>query len=104
MVTTGRHVDGERLRVAEEAADALRKALRQAGVTLPSLRVDLVSYAGRAADPPLVELGRCTPDTARRLADALRTAGARGEPPPRGRERAPGRSRGHDHDFGRRLP
>ncbi|SEQ02296.1 hypothetical protein [Streptomyces radiopugnans] len=79
MVVTGRQADRERLGVAEEAVDELRKALRGAGVTLPSLRVDLVSYAGDTADPPLVELGRCTPATARRLAAALMRAATEGE-------------------------
>ncbi|HEX5566260.1 MAG TPA: hypothetical protein VFY14_04885 [Streptomyces sp.] len=71
MTTARHHTDRERLRVAEEAAEELRNALRGAGVTLPSLRVDLVSYAGDTAEPPLVELGRCTPEVARRLATAL---------------------------------
>ncbi|GAA2383114.1 hypothetical protein GCM10010420_01410 [Streptomyces glaucosporus] len=75
MGTDRRHAGGERLTVAEEAADELRKALHGVGVTLPSLRVDLVSYAGEVTDPPLVELGRCTPDTALRLAEALTRAG-----------------------------
>ncbi len=74
MATARRHVDSERLKVAEEAADELREALHGVGVTLPSLRVDLVSYAGETADPPLVELGRCTPETARRLAEVLARA------------------------------
>ncbi|MCI0386230.1 hypothetical protein [Streptomyces sp. CNQ085] len=79
MVVTGRQADRERLGVAEEAVDELRKVLCEAGVTLPSLRVDLVSYAGETAEPPLVELGRCTPDTARRLAAALTRPGTEGE-------------------------
>ncbi|WP_307792494.1 hypothetical protein [Streptomyces verrucosisporus] len=76
---TGRQPDRERLGVAEEAVDELRKALLGAGVTLPSLRVDLVSYAGETTDPPLVELGRCTPATARRLAAALARPVTEGE-------------------------
>lgn len=79
MVAAGRQADHERLRIAEEAVDELRRALRGAGVTLPSLRVDLVSYAGEASDPPLVELGRCTPATALRLAAALVRAAVDGE-------------------------
>ncbi|GAA2429775.1 hypothetical protein [Streptomyces macrosporus] len=75
MATARRRADSERLKVAEEAADELRKALHGAGVTLPSLRVDLVSYAGETVDPPLVELGRCTPDVALRLAEALTRTG-----------------------------
>ncbi|GGP90519.1 hypothetical protein [Streptomyces roseolilacinus] len=72
----------ERIREAEEACDELRAALSGAGVTLPSLGLDCVSLA---ADPPypLVELGRCAPRTARRLARAL--SGAGGTAPDGGR-------------------
>ena len=52
----------------------LRTALRSVGVTLPSLGVDALSYADRAPRP-LVELGRCDPQTARRLTAALRATG-----------------------------
>ncbi|MEU5210788.1 hypothetical protein [Streptomyces sp. NPDC020742] len=57
---------------AEEARNALRAALREAGITLPSLSLDLVSLVGDFPRP-LVDLGRCNPDVARRLAEALRT-------------------------------
>ncbi|MFJ8694389.1 hypothetical protein [Streptomyces roseolilacinus] len=72
----------ERIREAEEACEELRAALSGAGVTLPSLGLDCVSLA---ADPPypLVELGRCAPRTARRLARAL--SGAGGTAPDGGR-------------------
>ncbi|MEU6102314.1 hypothetical protein ABZ841_16500 [Streptomyces flaveolus] len=59
---------------AEEAEDTvkeLRAALVRAGITLPSLGIDPVSLA-REAPCPLVELGRCSVETARRLAAALR--------------------------------
>ncbi|MFF8367725.1 MULTISPECIES: hypothetical protein [Streptomyces] len=56
---------------AEEARDELRTALKGAGVTLPSLALDGVSLVGDFPRP-LVDLGRCTPETARRLAGALR--------------------------------
>ncbi|MFG3113311.1 hypothetical protein ACGF4C_02865 [Streptomyces sp. NPDC048197] len=56
---------------AEEARDELRVALKGAGVTLPSLTLDGVSLVGDFPRP-LVDLGRCTPQTARRLAEALR--------------------------------
>ncbi|MFE7772765.1 hypothetical protein ACFU5O_02465 [Streptomyces sp. NPDC057445] len=60
----------EHLQDAEAAVAELRDALARAGVTLPSLRLDPVSCAGR--DPRLlVELGRCTVETARRIATAL---------------------------------
>ncbi|MFE5185605.1 hypothetical protein [Streptomyces sp. NPDC056628] len=56
---------------AEEVVKELRAALEKAGITLPTLRIDPVSLA-REAPCPLVELGRCTVDTARRLAAVLR--------------------------------
>ncbi|MFI0785614.1 hypothetical protein ACH4Q6_08475 [Streptomyces lydicus] len=59
---------------AEEARDELRAALKGAGVTLPSLALDGVSVVGDFPRP-LVDLGRCTPQTARRLAGALRGEG-----------------------------
>ncbi|UUN27625.1 hypothetical protein [Streptomyces sp. FIT100] len=61
----------ERLRAAEEVVAHLRGELDGAGVTLPSLRVDLVSLAGDSETCPLVELGRCNLDTALRLAVVL---------------------------------
>lgn len=60
----------ERLRAAEEVVDRLRAGLGVAAVTLPSLRVDVVSLASEAPYP-LIELGRCNLDTALRLAAVL---------------------------------
>ncbi|MFF2813576.1 hypothetical protein ACFVT2_41720 [Streptomyces sp. NPDC058000] len=54
----------------ESVITELRDALARAGIILPSLGLDLVSYAHRTM-PPLVELGRCNMDTARRLAKVL---------------------------------
>ncbi|MGW7661265.1 hypothetical protein [Streptomyces sp. NPDC054756] len=56
---------------AEEVVKELRAALEKAGITLPTLRIDPASLA-REAPCPLVELGRCPVDTARRLAAVLR--------------------------------
>ncbi|MEU1850168.1 hypothetical protein ABZ499_13060 [Streptomyces sp. NPDC019990] len=56
---------------AEDAVKELRAELAKAGITLPSLGLDPVSLA-REAPCPLVELGRCSVETARRLAAALR--------------------------------
>ncbi|MEV0633766.1 hypothetical protein AB0I77_02055 [Streptomyces sp. NPDC050619] len=56
---------------AEETLKELRAALLMAGITLPSLGLDPVSLA-RETPCPLVELGRCSVETARRLAAALR--------------------------------
>ncbi|WP_329125670.1 hypothetical protein [Streptomyces sp. NBC_01353] len=52
---------------AQEVAGELREALARVGITLPSLGLDVLTLA---ADPPrpLIELGRCTVETARRLA------------------------------------
>ncbi|GGX31764.1 hypothetical protein [Streptomyces chryseus] len=60
----------ERLRAAEEVVAQLRKGLGVVDVTLPSLRVDVVSLASEAPYP-LVDLGRCNLDTAMRLAALL---------------------------------
>ncbi|MEV5434469.1 hypothetical protein AB0K80_00295 [Streptomyces sp. NPDC052682] len=49
------------------AVEALRAALDQAEIVLPSLAVDPASPSLR-----LVDLGRVRPDVAMRLADALR--------------------------------
>lgn len=61
-----------KIRDADQACGELRTALKEAGITLPSLAVDVVSLADHSR--PLVELGRCTPEVARRLADAVRTS------------------------------
>ncbi|MET7369472.1 hypothetical protein ABZS61_27150 [Streptomyces sp. NPDC005566] len=59
-----------RVRAAEDAVARLRAGLAGVGVKLPSLRIDPVSCAG--SEPvPLVDLGRCTIDTALRLSDEL---------------------------------
>lgn len=51
--------------------EELRSALAKAGIVLPSLGLDPVSVA-REAPCPLVELGRCSVETAGRLVTALR--------------------------------
>ena len=56
---------------AEETVKELRTALANAGITLPSLRIDPATLA-REAPCPLVELGGCSIDVAARLAAALR--------------------------------
>ncbi|MEU0665510.1 hypothetical protein ABZ508_05015 [Streptomyces lavendulocolor] len=61
---------------AEEAVTELRAALERAGITLPSLGLDPVTCAAEVPRP-LVELGRCTVETARRLAAALPEEGGR---------------------------
>ncbi|MGW0562982.1 hypothetical protein ACWDZ4_20740 [Streptomyces sp. NPDC003016] len=60
----------ERLRAAEEVVAQLQEGLEVVSVTLPSLRVDVVSLASEAPYP-LVDLGRCNLDTAMRLAAVL---------------------------------
>ncbi|WP_018548361.1 hypothetical protein [Streptomyces sp. LaPpAH-108] len=55
---------------AEQAVERLRTALKEAGVVLPSLRVDLVT--GIYGDPnALIDLGRCNVAVASRLADVV---------------------------------
>jgi hypothetical protein len=55
---------------AEYTVRELRTALARAGITLPSLGLDPLMIA-RDVPTPLVELGRCTPETAHRLVRAL---------------------------------
>ncbi|KPI06050.1 hypothetical protein OK074_4274 [Actinobacteria bacterium OK074] len=53
--------------------EELRAALALHGITLPSLTVDLPTFAARyGPPPPLVALGNCDTATARELATALR--------------------------------
>ncbi|MFE5400914.1 hypothetical protein ACFQ9Z_05840 [Streptomyces sp. NPDC056580] len=57
----------------------LRAALALHGITLPSLRVELASLAGRYTPPAgLVALGNCNTATAQALAAALRGTAAEG--------------------------
>lgn len=57
--------------------EELRAALDEHGISLPSLRVDLPSFAGTYAPPAgLVALGNCNTATARALATVLRKAAA----------------------------
>ncbi|MFD7662392.1 hypothetical protein [Streptomyces sp. NPDC059788] len=60
------------IKIAEEARDELRTALTAVGIKLPTLSLDAASLTGDIARP-LVTLGRCTPEVARRLAAVLRT-------------------------------
>ncbi|MEV6587667.1 hypothetical protein [Streptomyces acidicola] len=58
--------------------EELRAALALHGITLPSLRVDLPTFAAAYAPPAgLVALGNCNTATARALAAALRKAAER---------------------------
>jgi len=58
--------------------EELRAALTLHGITLPSLGVDLPTFAGTYALPAgLVALGNCNTVTARALAAALRKAAER---------------------------
>lgn len=63
---------------SETACDELENALRERGITLPSLCVDLGPNAPFVSGPPLVELGRCNVETARALTAALRLGAAVG--------------------------
>ncbi|NLU71564.1 hypothetical protein HCC61_02475 [Streptomyces sp. HNM0575] len=64
----------------EECVSELRDALAAHGITLPSVGIELPAFAARPR-LPLVALGNCNVDTARRLAAVLRTAW-RGEAQP----------------------
>lgn len=59
-----------RVREAEDAVERLRVGLAGVGLKLPSLRIDPVSCAGNEPSP-LVDLGRCSIDTALRLSAEL---------------------------------
>ncbi|PAZ10592.1 ATP-binding protein [Streptomyces sp. SA15] len=57
----------------DHCVTALRTALAAHGITLPSLRADLPTFAGTYAPPVgLVALGNCNTVTARKLAAVLR--------------------------------
>ncbi|WP_413757134.1 hypothetical protein [Streptomyces sp. MMBL 11-3] len=56
---------------AEETVKELRETLAAAGIKLPTLRIDPATLV-REAPCPLVELGRCSVETAARLAAVLR--------------------------------
>ncbi|MGW1749944.1 hypothetical protein ACWCRD_30880 [Streptomyces sp. NPDC002092] len=58
--------------------EELRTALALHGITLPSLRVDLPSFASRCTPPGgrLIALGNCNTTTAQALATALRKTAA----------------------------
>ncbi|MEU5837666.1 hypothetical protein ABZ820_28880 [Streptomyces diacarni] len=66
-----------RSRNVEECVAGLHEALRAHGLTLPSLGVDPVTYAGYRPDP-LIALGNCNVDTVRALTAVLRAAAAEG--------------------------
>ncbi|WP_438486622.1 hypothetical protein [Streptomyces sp. S186] len=65
----------EKIADAEAALDVLAAALERCGIVLPSLGLDLVTYCGQSPRP-LIELGRCNPQTARRLAAVIGDEGA----------------------------
>lgn len=69
---------GSQERAAEVAVGTaeLRTALDEHGITLPSLGIEPVTYAGSEAPYPypLVHLGNCNLTTARKLTEVLRAA------------------------------
>lgn len=64
-----------RVRAAEDAVARLRAGFAGVGVKLPSLRIDPVSCAGNEP-APLVDLGRCSIETALRLSALLEAKAA----------------------------
>ncbi len=73
MGTAGHEQPLDGIEDAEAARDELQGALTEAGILLPSLGLDTVTF-GCDHLPPLVDLGRCNPHTARKLASALKEA------------------------------
>ncbi|MFG2224835.1 hypothetical protein [Streptomyces sp. NPDC048644] len=64
-----------RIPESDGVLDDLRKALHDAGVTLPSLRLHHSTWSSSDPRAPgLIELGGCPLDTARLLTAALRRA------------------------------
>ncbi|MFI2505457.1 hypothetical protein [Streptomyces sp. NPDC018972] len=61
----------------ETCVEQLRTALKAHGIMLPSLTVDLPTFAGAYTAPPLITLGNCNTATARALTAALRKAAGR---------------------------
>ncbi|MFG2223958.1 hypothetical protein [Streptomyces sp. NPDC048644] len=59
-----------------DSAEELRTALKDNGITLPSLGIDLPGFAG-SYGVPLVALGNCNAATARKLTEVLRRAASR---------------------------
>ncbi|MER6105309.1 hypothetical protein ABT115_24120 [Streptomyces sp. NPDC001832] len=56
----------------QDCVNDLRAALAAHGVTLPSLGIDLPTFAALHRTPPLITLGNCNLPTARALVAALR--------------------------------
>ncbi|HWU11280.1 MAG TPA: hypothetical protein VN520_33805 [Streptomyces sp.] len=73
--TKRREEAADRVRAAEDAVARLRAGLAGVGVKLPSLRIDPVSCAGDEP-APLVDLGRCSIETALRLSAQLEVKAA----------------------------
>ncbi|MER5459192.1 hypothetical protein ABT010_00555 [Streptomyces sp. NPDC002668] len=56
----------------QDCAEELRAVLAAHGITLPSLGIDLPTFAASYPTPPLIALGNCNLPTARALVAALR--------------------------------
>ncbi|MEU6522599.1 hypothetical protein ABZ892_07005 [Streptomyces sp. NPDC046924] len=61
---------------ADACVEELRDALAAHGITLPSLGIDIPTFAARYPTRPLIALGNCNLPTARALAAALRKGDA----------------------------
>jgi hypothetical protein len=68
-----RQTAAQKLQDAETVRDELNTALREQGVVLPSLWVEPLAY-GDVDPKPLIDLGRVTPETARRIIDVFHEA------------------------------
>ncbi|MEU8524543.1 hypothetical protein AB0C77_02910 [Streptomyces sp. NPDC048629] len=71
MGTARRGASVDAVQNAKSARDELREALEEVDIVLPSLGIDAVTLAAPYVIP-LVELGRCRPEVARRLASLVR--------------------------------
>ncbi|MGW7519354.1 hypothetical protein ACWGJ2_27570 [Streptomyces sp. NPDC054796] len=71
MSTTQKSTVSTKIADAEKALATLREALSQAGITLPSLRVDPSTWSSSTGSA-MVDLGPCNVETAERLAALLR--------------------------------
>ncbi|MGP3733889.1 hypothetical protein ACTWJ9_11775 [Streptomyces sp. GDS52] len=61
---------------ADACVEELRDALAAHGITLPSLGVDIPTFAARYPTRPLIALGNCNLLTARALTAVLRKGDA----------------------------
>lgn len=79
MKTRDHSTVSSKIKEADGALDTLRDSLAEAGITLPSLRVDPSTWSSSTGSA-MIDLGPCNSETADRLAALLRTARTTGRP------------------------